>query len=55
MSIKSVIVNFISMHPKLVMTITGVAVAVAVSAVMGLISPEQVFAPGGKCGRCYLQ
>jgi hypothetical protein len=52
MSLKNKIVNIIAAHPKIVLAFAGVAVAVVASAALGLISPEQVLAPGGKCTSC---
>jgi hypothetical protein len=53
MSIKNKIVNMIASHPKIVLAFAGVAVAVVASAALGLISPEQVLAPGGQCASCH--
>jgi hypothetical protein len=51
-SIKNKITNIIASHPRLVLAFAGVAVAVVASAAFGLISPEQVLAPGGRCSSC---
>ena len=55
MSIKSKILSIVIKHPKLVTFGIGLAITVAVAAIVGLTSPEQVFAPGGHCSSCYQQ
>ncbi len=53
MSLKTKIMNAIVAHPKLVTFGIGIAITVVVvGTAIGLISPEQVLAPGGRCGRC---
>ncbi len=52
MNIKQRIINICIAHPKMVMAFAGIAIAVVASTAVGLISPEQVLAPGGACTSC---
>jgi hypothetical protein len=52
MSIKNKLANIIASHPRLVTAFAGIAVAVIASAALGLVSAEQVLAPGGRCAGC---
>jgi hypothetical protein len=53
MSIKNKITSLIAAHPNIVLAFAGLAVAVVASAALGLISPDQVMAPGGQCTSCH--
>jgi hypothetical protein len=55
MSIKNKIINIIAVHPNIVLAFAGIAVAVVASAALGLVSPEQVMAPGGMCTHCNIR
>ena len=46
MSLKTKIMNVVTAHPKLVTFGIGLAVTFVVGAILGAVSPEQVFAKG---------
>ena len=55
MSLKDKIMNIVVAHPKLVTLGIGLAITLAVAAILGLTSPEHVFARSNLClrsGQC---
>ncbi len=55
--VKQRILTAITKHPKVVMFGIGLAVAAAITVVLGtlVLVPQQVYAPMGSCSGCYVQ